>query len=165
MELSLLERSRTQNWRSDEDRRFEMNGYYGNFSTGISLAQSPSYLDQHIQIYIHNHSLGTALSDHVRSLSQASQSDFVVGSSPMPLTFQMPRANMSILHKIYTILTPINRPDVPGVSYGANVRWRPKTARTGVLKRVKTMKTEKIWRVLPVMYMPGKVSLRNYDLS
>ena len=42
----------------------------------------------------YNHSLGTALSDHVLSLSQASQSERVVGSSPMALTFQIPSASM-----------------------------------------------------------------------
>lgn len=40
------------------------------------------------------HSLGTALSDHVLSLSQASQSERVVGSRPMALTFQIPSASM-----------------------------------------------------------------------
>ena len=34
------------------------------------------------------------------------------------------------------------------------MRWRPSTARTGVLKRVKTMKTENIWSVFPVIYIP-----------
>lgn len=72
----------------------------------------------------------------------------------MPFTFQIPKANINMLHRMYTILTPSNRLDVPGVSYGANVRCRPRTARTGVLKRVKTIKTEKIWRVFPVMYIP-----------
>jgi len=106
---------------------------------------------------VHNHSLGTALSDQVLSLSQASQSDRVVGSSPIPLTFQIPNANINMLHRMYMILTPSRRLDVPGVSYGANVRCRPKTARTGVLKSVNTMKTEKICSVLPVMYMPDTV--------
>jgi hypothetical protein len=46
----------------------------------------------------YNHSIGTALSDHILSLSQASQSDFVVGKSPMPLTFHIPNANISMLH-------------------------------------------------------------------
>lgn len=103
---------------------------------------------------IYNHSLGTALSDHVLSLSHASQSDRVVGSKPMPLTFQIPRANMSMLHRMYTILTRIRRPEVPGVSNGANARCMPRTAKMGDLKSVKTMKMEKIWSVLPVMYMP-----------
>lgn len=74
------------------------------------------------QSSIYNHSCGTALSDHVLSLSHASQSDLVVGSSPMPFTFQIPKANISMLHSMYTILTPSSRLDVPGVSYGANVR-------------------------------------------
>jgi hypothetical protein len=103
----------------------------------------------------HNHSFGTALSDHVLSLSHASQSDRVVGNNPMPLTFQIPNANISILHAMYMSLTSSSLPAVPGVSNGANVRCRPSTARTGVLKSVKTMNTEKIWSVFPVMYMPG----------
>lgn len=49
----------------------------------------------------------------------------------------------------------MRRDEVPGASKGANVFWRFKAAMMGVLKRVKTMKMEKIWRVLPVMYMPG----------
>jgi hypothetical protein len=47
---------------------------------------------------IYNHSFGTALSDHILSLSHASQSDLVVGKSPMPLTFQIPKANINMLH-------------------------------------------------------------------
>jgi hypothetical protein len=46
---------------------------------------------------VYNHSLGTALSDHILSLSQASQSDFVVGKSPMALTFHIPNANINML--------------------------------------------------------------------
>jgi hypothetical protein len=112
----------------------------------------------------HSHSFGTALSDHVLSLSHASQSDLVVGSSPIPFTFQMPKPSINKLHRIYTSFTPIKRPDVPGVSKGANVRCRPRTAITGVLNNVKTMKTEKIWRLLPVMYMPASRSaiVRSY---
>lgn len=48
----------------------------------------------------HNHSFGTALSDQSLSLSQASQSDLVVGSRPIPFTFQIPRANINMLHKM-----------------------------------------------------------------
>lgn len=54
-----------------------------------------------------------------------------------------------------TIFTPMSLVDVPGVSNGANVRWRAMMAMTGVLKRVKTMKMEKIWSVFPVIYIPG----------
>ena len=54
----------------------------------------------------------------------------------------------------YTIFTAIRRLEVPGASKGANVFWMLRAARMGVLKRVKTMKMEKIWSVLPVIYMP-----------
>lgn len=52
----------------------------------------------------------------------------------------------------------MRRDDVPGVSNGAKTRGRERMAVMGDLKRVKTMKMEKIWRVLPVMYMPDRVN-------
>ena len=106
----------------------------------------------------HSHSLGTALSDHDLSPSHASQSDFVVGKSPIALTFQIPNASIIMFVRIYVSLTPMRRVEVPGVSKRANVFWRLRTAMTGVLKSEKTMKMEKICSVLPVMYIPRLIS-------
>ena len=108
------------------------------------------------RVSIHSHSHGTALSDHVRSASQASQSDLVVGSKPIALTFHMPSPSISMFVSRYTIFTGMRRVAVVGVSKGAKVFWMARAAIMGVLKRVKTMKMEKIWSELPVMYMPGE---------
>lgn len=77
------------------------------------------------------------------------------GSRPMPLTFHIPNASSSPFVAMNVNFTNSIWSLFPSVSNGANVRWMFKIEVMGVLNSIKTIIIEKIWRLLPVMYIPG----------
>lgn len=111
-----------------------------------------------MQAYYRAQPWNEALSKGSLSASHASQSLRVVGSSPILLTFHIPKASARQLVATKTSLTPSRRDEVPGVSKLANVRLMVKSAVMGFLKSIKTIIIEKIWRELPVIYMPNPIS-------
>lgn len=76
------------------------------------------------------------------------------GKSPIALTFHIPKASASRLHPMNANFTMIICSLFPGLSNLEKVFCMFSTACIGPLNSMKTIMMLKIWRPLPVMYMP-----------
>ena len=101
----------------------------------------------------HHLKANTTFSNGTLSVSHANQSLLVVGSNPIPLTFQIPNASATQFISTYTAFTLHSHFFVPSVSYRRKTSFVDIIPVSGFLKSMKTIIMLNIWSVFPDMYI------------